>query len=134
MRPYSVAEAGDVMARVVRWQARFAAESASPGQPFAYLSDEWYYMTGRPFPPAPHYGGYAQLENGVGMTRKLLQDWRTARKMLPEAVEPPRKLALVTGTMAQPVVERLARDLRRTRGLQVRVVRVVNRFFGELVT
>jgi putative radical SAM enzyme (TIGR03279 family) len=134
MRPFTVEEARDVMARVERWQARFAGEPDARGRPFVYLSDEWYYVTGQPFPPARHYGDYAQIENGVGMTRKLLEDWRTAKKTLPAAVERPRKVALVTSTMARPVIERLARDLRKIRGLDVHVVPVVNGFFGELVT
>ena len=71
------------MARVERWQRRFAAEPGAHGLPFVYLSDEWYYTTKQPFPPARHYGGYAQIENGVGMTRKLLDDWRGARRELP---------------------------------------------------
>jgi putative radical SAM enzyme (TIGR03279 family) len=134
MRPYRVDEAHDVMERVGRWQERFAAEPGAKGQPFVYLSDEWYYLTKAAFPPARHYGGYAQIENGVGMTRKLLDEWMRARKTLPAELPAPRNVALVTGTMAEPVIERLARDLRRVAGLDVRIVPVVNKFFGPLVT
>src|SRR5262249_52901747 len=81
-----------------------------------------------------HYGGYAQIENGVGMTRMLLDGWKQARNSLPSAVRAPRKVALVTGTMALPVIERLARDLERVAGLDVRVIPVANAFFGPLVT
>jgi putative radical SAM enzyme (TIGR03279 family) len=134
MRPYRADEARDVMARVGRWQERFAAEPSARGLPFVYLSDEWYYLTEAAFPPARHYGGYAQIENGVGMTRKLLDEWGRARKTLPSALPAPRKVALVTGTMAEPIIERVVRDLRRIGGLEVRVVPVVNTFFGPLVT
>ncbi|HZC76396.1 MAG TPA: DUF512 domain-containing protein, partial [Ktedonobacterales bacterium] len=84
MRPFTHEESRAVMARVARWQERFAAEPGAHGQPFVYLSDEWYYVTGQPFPPARHYGGYRQIENGVGMTRKLLDEWRAARRGLAE--------------------------------------------------
>jgi putative radical SAM enzyme (TIGR03279 family) len=134
MRPYRLDEALDVMARVGRWQERFAAEPGSRGLPFVYLSDEWYYTTGKPFPPARHYGGYAQIENGVGMTRKLLDDWRLAKRALPLEAGAPHRLALVTGTMAEPILRTLARDLGRVPGFEVRVVPVANRFFGPLVT
>ena len=117
------------------WQRQFAAEPGSGGLPFVYLSDEWYYVTRRPFPPARHYGGYAQIENGVGMTRKLLDDWRrVARRRLPRAVAAGRKVALVTGAMAAPVIARLARDLARIEGLSVRLVPVDNAFFGPTTT
>ena len=134
MRPYRLDEAQDVMARVERWQRQFAAEPGARGLPFIYLSDEWYYVTKHAFPPARHYGGYAQIENGVGMTRKLLDDWRAARKTLPATLPAPRRLGIVTSMMARPVIERMARDLRRIGNIEVRVTPIENRFFGPIVT
>jgi putative radical SAM enzyme (TIGR03279 family) len=134
MRSFRQDEARDVMARVERWQRQFAAEPGAHGMPFAYLSDEWYYVTKRPFPSARHYGSYAQIENGVGMTRKLLDDWRAARKTLPEILPAPRRVSIVTSMMAHPIIERVARDLRRIGNLDVRVTPIENRFFGPVVT
>ncbi|HLJ80752.1 MAG TPA: DUF512 domain-containing protein, partial [Ktedonobacterales bacterium] len=139
MRPFRLDEARDVMARVARWQARFAAAPGARGMPFVYLSDEWYYITNQPFPPARHYGAYAQIENGVGMTRKLLDDWKAAKRTLSASAcalqyGQTGRLALVTSTMAAPVIERIAADIRRATGLEVRVLPVINRFFGPLVT
>jgi putative radical SAM enzyme (TIGR03279 family) len=134
MRSFRQDEARDVMARVERWQQQFAAEPDAHGMPFVYLSDEWYYVTKRPFPPARHYGSYAQIENGVGMTRKLLDDWRAARKTLPEALPTPRRVSIVTSMMAHPVIERVARDLRQIGNLDVWVTPIENRFFGPVVT
>ena len=135
MRPFRLDEAHDVMARVAHWQARFAAEPGARGQPFVYLSDEWYYLTKQPFPPARHYGTYAQIENGVGMTRKLLDNWKaTKRTLSPAGTAQQGRVAIVTSTMAAPVIERIAADLRHSTGLEVRVLPVVNRFFGSLVT
>jgi putative radical SAM enzyme (TIGR03279 family) len=131
MRLYTEPEARDVMDRVAGWQARFERET---GGPFVYLSDEWYYLTHRPFPRARHYGDYAQIENGVGMTRHLLDAWARARRDLPAALPTPRRLALVTGTMAEPVLRRIAADLRRVAGLEVRLLSVENRFFGATTT
>jgi NifB/MoaA-like Fe-S oxidoreductase len=139
LRPYTVEESRAVMERVAPWQARFAAEPDSHCLPFVCLSDEWYYVTRRPFPPARHYGAYAQIENGVGLTRKLLDDWRAAKRALhPQTIgtfgERAPRVAIVTSTMAGPVIERIARDVRAATGLGVRVVPVVNTFFGPSVT
>ncbi len=143
LRPYTQAEALDVMARVERWQRQFAAEPGAHGMPFVYLSDEWYYTTKRPFPPARHYGSYAQIENGVGMTRKLLDDWRHERATLTEQAQqaqqaqqaaPARRAAILTSLMAAPVMRRIAREITRATGLEVRVVPVVNQLFGPIVT
>jgi putative radical SAM enzyme (TIGR03279 family) len=136
MRPYTPAEAEAVMARVAPWQERFAAEPDSGGLPFVYLSDEWYYTTKRPFPPARHYGEYAQIENGVGMTRKLLDDWRSAKRSLTggDALERKPRVGVITSTMAEPVMTKMMREAAKLTGLEVRVVAVENQFFGPLVT
>jgi putative radical SAM enzyme (TIGR03279 family) len=136
MRPYTIAEAEAVMARVAPWQERFSAEPGSRGLPFVYLSDEWYYTTKRPFPSARHYGEYAQIENGVGMTRKLLNDWRHAKRSLfaeGESMRSPR-IGVLTSAMAEPVMARMMREAVRLTRLEVRVAAVENRFFGPLVT
>ncbi|MGZ3680838.1 MAG: DUF512 domain-containing protein, partial [Ktedonobacterales bacterium] len=138
MRPYTLDEARAVMARVAPWQERFSIEPGAHGMPFVYLSDEWYYVTSDPFPPARHYGGYAQIENGVGMTRKLLDDWRTAKHTIAasdtQSVDQPRRIAIVTSKMAEPIMRRLGHDIHQITGLAVRLLPVENTFFGPLVT
>ncbi|HEX8982685.1 MAG TPA: DUF512 domain-containing protein [Ktedonobacterales bacterium] len=135
LRPYTREESLDVMARVERWQKQFASEPGAHGMPFVYLSDEWYYTTKQPFPPARHYGGYAQIENGVGMTRKLIEDWRHEKATLAhQTPQSGRRAAILTSVMAEPVIRRLARDITRTTGLDVRVIPVVNQLFGSIVT
>lgn len=138
MRPYSLDESRAVMAHVAPWQERFSTEPGSHGMPFVYLSDEWYYATKQPFPPARHYGSYAQIENGVGMTRKLLDDWRTAKHTLPTShtlpADQPRRLAIATSKMAEPIMRRLSNDIQHSTGLEVRLLPVENTFFGAQVT
>src|SRR5258707_1777452 len=133
LRHYTPEEAEVIIEQVEAHQRRFEAENPD-GYPFVYLSDEWYYLTGRNFPPAKHYGSYAQIENGVGMTRYLLEQWARTKRKLPASMPEPRKVTLVTSTMAQPVIEGLAADIRRIEGLEVRVLPIVNQFFGAEVT
>ncbi len=45
---------------------------------FAHASDEWYIMAGRSMPDADNYDGYNQIENGVGMTRLLIDEFSYA--------------------------------------------------------
>ncbi len=133
LRHYTREEAEAIIERVEAHQRQFEAENAD-GYPFVYLSDEWYYLTGRDFPPAKHYGSYAQIENGVGMTRYLIEQWARTKRKLPASMPEPRKVTLVTSTMAQPVIEGLAADIRGIEGLEVRVLPIVNQFFGAEVT
>ncbi len=133
MRHYTPEEAERIIEQVEAHQCRFEAEN-DDGYPFVYLSDEWYYLTGREFPPAKHYGSYAQIENGVGMTRYLIEQWARGKRRLPASLPEPRRVTLVTSTMAQPIIEDLAQDMRRVAGLEVQVLPIVNQFFGAEVT
>ncbi len=133
LRHYTREEAEAIIDQVEAHQRRFEAERPEAG-PFVYLSDEWYYITGREFPPAEHYGTYAQIENGVGMTRFLIDQWQRSKRRLPAAMPQPQRVTLVTSTMAQPVIEQFAQDIRQTEHLEVQVLPVVNKFFGAEVT
>ena len=133
LRHYTREEAGAVIEQVEAHQRRFEVDSPD-GYPFVYLSDEWYYITGRDFPPARHYGSYAQIENGVGMTRYLIDQWARGKRKLPARMSRPRRVTLVTSTMAEPVIEAFAADLRLVENLEVQVLPIVNQFFGPEVT
>ena len=62
------------------------------GHTWLYLSDEVYLLAGRPVPGALRYDGFVQLENGIGMVRSLLDDWRKARQTRPRGGPPPARL------------------------------------------
>jgi len=133
LRHFTREEADALIEQVEVHQRRFEAEYED-GYPFVYLSDEWYYLTGREFPPARHYGNYAQIENGVGMTRYLIEQWKAGQRRLPRKMNQPRKVTLVTSAMARPVIEGFASDLRAIPNLEVQVVPIINQFFGPEVT
>lgn len=133
MRHYTLAEAEAIIKQTEPYQRRFEADDPDD-YPFVYLSDEWYYLTERDFPPAKHYGSFAQIENGVGMTRYLLEQWVRGKRRLPAHMTQPHRVTLVTSTMARPVIESLASDLRVVEGLEVQVLPVINQFFGPEVT
>ena len=133
LRHFTREEAEQLIEQVEGYQRTLEAESED-GTPFVYLSDEWYYLTGRQFPPARHYGSYAQIENGVGMTRYLIDQWARAKKRLPRTLSKPTRVTLVTSTMARPVIEQLAQDIQRIDQVDVQVLPIVNKFFGPEVT
>lgn len=133
LRAYTREEAEAVITLVESYQRQF--EAADPnGNPFVYLSDEWYYITQREFPPARHYGSYAQVENGVGMTRFFIDQWERGKRRLPTTMSKPGRVTLVTSMMARPVIEQLAIDIRTIEQIAVQVLPVVNTFFGPEVT
>lgn len=69
VRRYEPDEARAVIRQAEAWQARFRAER---GDSFFYLGDEFYLMCGLPVPDSAHYGGFPQIEDGIGITRHFL--------------------------------------------------------------
>jgi NifB/MoaA-like Fe-S oxidoreductase len=66
MRLHTPAEAARVVDIVERWQATFLELL---GRRMVFAADEYYLMTGRPFPLADHYEGFPMHEDGIGMAR-----------------------------------------------------------------
>ncbi|MFN8559460.1 MAG: DUF512 domain-containing protein [Dehalococcoidia bacterium] len=77
------------------WQRQLRAEhSASVVQ----AADEYYLIAGARI-TAAWYDGFNQYENGIGMTRTLLDDWRAARAVCvgpPAIARPPPSVATMT--------------------------------------
>ncbi len=68
------------------------------------------------------------------MTRFLLDQWAHAKRRLPQALSEPRRVTIATSTMAHPVIEQLAADMRGIERIEVEVKPIINRFFGAEVT
>ena len=131
LRPATADEAADVIKRARVWQRELRRRL---GRDFVYLSDELYLLAGQPFPPAWRYDGFRQLQNGVGLTRLLLQQWRRVKAAIPEAVAAPRRVVWVCGRAAAPALRAMAADLWKVSNLSVSVLEVSNDFFGGGVT
>lgn len=104
------------------------------GTTFAFPSDEFFCLSGRPVPPEGWYEDFPQIENGVGLLRRLETEMEEAAEFdtLPSPPARPQRLVLPTGTSAAPHLDRLARRF-AAKGVEVRVVAVPNRFFGQTV-
>jgi putative radical SAM enzyme (TIGR03279 family) len=113
------------------WRRRFLTQL---GTRFAFPSDEFYLLAGRPFPAVRTYEGYPQLGNGVGGCRKFLDEFRRLERRLPFTVSPVRRFTVVTGRLATPVLEGAIERLDHVGGLCVELAPVENEFFGGSVT
>jgi len=75
MRVHTLGEAQAVVDIVERWQDRYLA---ALGRRLVYISDEYYLLAERPFPPLADYDDCAQHENGIGMARTFEAEVRAA--------------------------------------------------------
>ncbi len=124
---------------------------------FIHASDEWYILAQQEMPEEERYDGYLQLENGVGMTRLLLDEFHEAleerRKELSNddrmlsnddrmlssesrmLSSESRMLSLVTGRLAYPYIKRMTEEIMELYPeIKVNVYAIRNDFFGENIT
>ena len=158
LEPFTGEDAGPVIDQIERWQ-RYYYEKY--GTHLVHASDEWYILAGRELPSEENYDGYLQLENGVGMTRLLMEEVREAleedggsqTEPVPDSAGPggsgvsaekshikkhdaeKRHVTIVCGTLIAPVIADLAEQItRHYPHVRADVVPIVNHFFGELIT
>jgi len=131
MRVFSPEEAQRIVQQVTPLQKRYRAKL---GRSFVQLSDEFYVMSGLPVPPSSWYDGFPQLDNGVGLVRRLLSSWARSRRRLPVELPRPRRVGWICGSSAYLTLKQLAGEMNRVQGLWVDLHPVQNRFFGDTVT
>lgn len=131
LRTFRPDEAARVIDMLEPYQAHFRA---TLGYGLVYPSDEFYLLAGRPVPPADVYEGADQIENGVGMVRKFQDDWEIAKHKLPPRAHGSKRVIVVTGTLAEPVLRPVVERISRIPGIVAELKVVRNEFFGETVT
>jgi NifB/MoaA-like Fe-S oxidoreductase len=131
MRCYRPDEAAQVIAALEPYQAHFRREL---GVGLVYPSDEFYLLCDRELPAAAVYDGMPQYSNGIGMTRDFLDEWSKAQRRLPARMPCPTELTLVCGMLIAPILQRIVDRLNKIVDLHVKLLPVVNQFFGETVT
>ena len=119
-----------VIEQVERWQNKLRQET---GQTFIYLGDEFYFLAGYDMPPEEYYDDFPQLDNGIGLTRSFISDWQAEEDSQNEYKEP-LHLDVIAGTSIASVLQSLSGEaMRQKNNLTVRVLPVVNEYFGSTV-
>lgn len=142
LEPFTPEDAASVIDLIEAFQ-RMSLERG--GNHFVHASDEWYILSGRDFPDEDSYDGYLQLENGVGMTRLLMDEFYDRLRELQEEPALPgeggfsgekRRVSLICGLLIYPVIKKLGEDIEKgfPGRVEVLVIPVKNRFFGERIT
>ncbi len=129
---FTVAECRALVDRAGWWQREFRAKL---GCGLVYLADEFYLRAERRVPSARSYDGFPQYENGVGMVRALLDDWRRVRSRVGhKAASGSRRATVGCGTAIASVLGEIVSELAEIGGPKVDLVPVENAFFGPTVT
>ncbi|MEW5899246.1 MAG: DUF512 domain-containing protein [Bacillota bacterium] len=131
LRIYNKEEAREITGLIRKWQRACRRRG---GRPFVFAADEFYLLAGEPVPPAKDYAGFPQLENGVGLVRLFWDEWAAAAKKLPAGLARPRKVTVATGKLGEEILKPVVGRLNEIENLEVQLIGVTNRFFGETVT
>ena len=117
------------------WQRNFRRRL---GTTFVFLADEFYLRSGIGLPGRAHYGDYPQIEDGVGMVRRFVDD---AKKTLNRDLASDFKIepgslrgTVATGELFHPILSRYADEINERWGTMLKVTAIRNQFFGPEVT
>jgi len=131
VRRYHDDEARGVISQAASWQARFEQER---GNPFFYLGDEFYLMTGTPVPDATHYGGFPQIEDGIGITRHFLDAAGSfLRRSKPNGLAGSRG-TVACGELIAPTMDTAVERFNARTGAALDTVAVENLYLGTEIT
>ena len=136
---FSKEEAGEVIDIIEGYQKQFYKEY---GIHFVHASDEWYINAEREFPEEDRYDGYVQLENGVGMMRIFIDEFKDALEQLTNSKEYPklreklqRVVTIAVGKLTYPIMKKFTEQMEILfPGLTINIFYIRNDFFGETIT
>lgn len=135
LEPFTKEDAKEVLKIIHGFQAKFFKDH---GMHFIHASDEWYILAQEELPAEENYDGYLQLENGVGMLRLLINEFKSALEeavKLKEQFHNRKTVSLATGRLAYPYLKEMAAQMMKEfPGLIIQVFAIRNDFFGEMIT
>jgi putative radical SAM enzyme (TIGR03279 family) len=124
--------ANGLLAMIEPLQTRFRKEI---GRRFVYPSDEFHIVAGRTIPPGSYYDGFPQTENGVGMVRQFITDFKKQSRRFPVRLRSKKRLTMVTAELPAGFVhEEIHPRLSRIDNLDVNIEVVPSSLFGRSVT
>ena len=132
MKLYDKNTATKIIDQVKKWQKSIKEKT---GTNFVYLSDEFYVLANRDLPSYEDYEDFPQLENGVGLMKKLEYEFDDYLNTLPDSNYMEKTLSIVTGVSAKSFLERLLLKLsEKMPNIKINIYSIKNNYFGETIT
>jgi len=108
---------------------------------FIHAGDEFYFLAEEPMPDAMTYDGYLQYENGVGMTRLLIDEFEECYNNYDfhnnmAKHNKYRSVTFITGTLIEGTIKEFSENMNNNDKIQVTtdVLAITNDFFGHRIT
>jgi putative radical SAM enzyme (TIGR03279 family) len=118
-----------LISQVLLWQSQFRAQIT---RTYACLADEFYLQGGFAIPKRDYYDDFAQIEDGVGMVRHFLDEFKTemARRRHCTSLHG----TIATGKLFYPVLMGCLEQINHKFGTKIQVRGIENRFMGSNIT
>jgi len=131
LRPVSRKEARETLALLRRLRKEFG--DGEDVEPFAVAADEYYVLAGERVPGRSAYGSFAQIENGVGLVRRFLDE---ASGLFRRRSWPGGGTGgtVVTGRSVSRIIAEFLGEFSDRAGVPFGLVPVQNRLMGGSVT
>ena len=106
------------------------------GMDHIYCADEIFILAELPFPEDSYYGNYDQIENGIGLARKTLENWKYSKRKLVNMIKNhsgnPVFITSISGIHA---INPILKDIQKSIPEKKIIVNIIkNKLFGEEVT
>ncbi|KAF0250090.1 MAG: NifB/MoaA family Fe-S oxidoreductase [bacterium] len=121
----------EIIDQVTPWQQKFQREH---GTRFAFLGDEFYLRANRALPGKAHYEQSPQIEDGVGMVRRFVDDFKKMLKRRKKPFSRSIRGTVATGTLFYPILKQTIVEFNNSFGTELKPIAVVNDFFGDETT
>ena len=131
LRSYTHKEALNVLNIINNFQKKFKQKY---NENFVYASDEFYLLAGEKIPEYDKYNGFPQIENGIGLTRLLLNELKNIDNQLPDKLQESKNFTLITSELSEKLMLKVVNRFNKIKGLNIDLLVVKNKFFGESVT
>lgn len=132
LEPFEKEDSLQVVELVEKCQKKLKKEI---GTSFVFISDEFYINAGLEMPSSQAYEDFPQIENGVGMTALMQEEFDEYLGRLKADKNLKKEVSVVTGTAAYPFIKGLCQSLEeKFENVKINVYAIKNDFFGGRIS
>lgn len=99
----------------------------------AFCSDEFFQKADLPIPEREYYGDFAQLDDGVGAIRLILDDFEKRFKKLPKKLPSKKNITFANSSSVAKIFKDFCSKLNTIGNIQSRVIEVKSTFWGDSI-
>lgn len=105
------------------------------GTRFVFASDEFFALSKEELPSFGKYEGFPQFENGVGLMKSFQYEVKKELEKIDDGYIIDRTFIIATGTLAYDFMVDISKRIQeKFNGLKIKVIPVINDFFGHKIT